>query len=264
MQDNLNSLKNAFGKMEECWPIYGIRLYWCMKEPLLVSQAYNCMKIVNSYELVRMLVSGEEKTRGFICEAIRYLSIRKYCVETNILYMLSRDYPELERIVVSYLDPLTDYYQLLQVNKYYYHMVMGNGVYKEMKNFSGKRNYEIKINWFDYMVSIYDKFIDTNEAKMNFMKACQYGYYLIAKMLFNKYPNKILPYLDSAFLLVCNSGHLNIATWLYEIDVNIHIDEEKSFCDACGKGHLDIEIWLYDIFALNEFNMYLDTYIRYI
>jgi diacylglycerol kinase len=66
-------------------------------------------------------------------------------------------------------------------------------------------------------------------------------------------------YIDSYFLNARQTGHLEIAKWLYSLGgVDIHAENEDAFRNACLNGYLEIAKWLYsfggvDIHAKNEY-----------
>lgn len=41
--------------------------------------------------------------------------------------------------------------------------------------------------------------------------------------------------------------YLNIAKWLYTLDINIHTNKESPFRLACEFGHFHIVKWLYEL-----------------
>ena len=78
--------------------------------------------------------------------------------------------PEINFILIKYLDLYVDYKNLGEVNKYYNNFIRNNKLYKEFKVFYAKRNPLLAINY----------------AK-DFHQACYNGHSRIAKYLYKKY-----------------------------------------------------------------------------
>lgn len=154
--------------------------------------------------------------------------------------------PEIEQIILNYLNKTTDLLTLLFVNKYFYEIISAKNFYPELKNF-----YKIK-----HSISV--RFIprETNKSIRLFWKACQGGYIHVMKYLLEKYPNKIdiHSHREYAFQLCCKYGHTDAAEWLYQLSqsngygwINIHSDNEWAFRHSCEFGHLGTVKWLYHL-----------------
>lgn len=75
--------------------------------------------------------------------------------------------PELNYILLKYLDPYNDYKNLI-INKYYHEIITNNKTDKLYIKFT-------------------NMYIDINFTEIDFMKACRYGYRHIIKYLYRKY-----------------------------------------------------------------------------
>ena len=66
---------------------------------------------------------------------------------------------------------------------------------------------------------------------------------------------------------VVQSGHINIAQWLYELGIknnqpiNIHANNEFLFRWSCENGHINITQWLYELSLKNNqpINIHVDN-----
>lgn len=56
---------------------------------------------------------------------------------------------------------------------------------------------------------------------------------------------------ESAFILSCKYGNINIVKWLLEMkpDINVFLDDHRAFKTACLRGHNNIVIYLCDMFC---------------
>lgn len=160
--------------------------------------------------------------------------------------------PEIEQMIIDYLDPYSDLYQLMSVNKYFLQLIKQTRKYKEMKKF------KVEMKWFKPEPNDKDKY------QFIFWMACD-GFLFIVKYLLKKYPDKINVHYkrEQAFKCACRQGHLEIAKYLYEYTsdgvknkINIHIDNEFSFRWACYNGHLAIVKWLYDLEPMNKIDVH--------
>ena len=91
-------------------------------------------------------------------------------------------------LITKYLDPLDDYKNLCQINKYYNELIKNNKLYINLYEF--KKSYH-KAPLKDYANS--------------FTSTCYYGYLDIVKYFYNKYQINFGEY-DLAFKYACKNG----------------------------------------------------------
>lgn len=184
--------------------------------------------------------------------------------------MMSNSYlfqiPEIEEIILSYLEIPVDFYQLMLINKYFYEIVNNNIIFSEFKNFYKKEKFlgMMFVGYEDFVsyvaTNVYEQINDQLYRK--FLQACKYGYLRTAKYLLEKYiktndsVNNVL-----ALLYCCKYGHLEIAQWLYHLDpkINIHANDELPFRLSCEKGHIEIAKWLYSIYGDIKINIHTNS-----
>ena len=142
-------------------------------------------------------------------------------------------------LITEYLDPLDDYKNINQINKYNKKLIKNNKFYKKLKEIHEKKIYD-----YDF------KYLNKNQKY--FTKACYYGYIDIVKYLYKKYQLNIHVNSEIAFRYSCGNGHKDQAQWLYNISkiynnplgvntkININAYNENAFRDACFSGHKDI------------------------
>lgn len=91
---------------------------------------------------------------------------------------------------------------------------------------------------------------DLNEVKENYYKqnsiyfqtACESGHIDIAEWILELDPNIDIHNNNETFINVCKNGHIEIAKLLLKLDPNIDINDKdnRAFKCACQQGHLDI------------------------
>jgi hypothetical protein len=149
---------------------------------------------------------------------------------------------EIETIIFQYLDPLIDYPKVMQLNKYYQKYIRQDQVFCELKEFYQKKS-QLKSPIRSHGTI----------KRIDFMKACHYGYLHVMKYIYHHQGINIHAYHENAFVLACCQGHFNIVKWLYETGrqenkfINIHVHNDKPFRWSCGYGCLEIVQWLYDL-----------------
>lgn len=175
--------------------------------------------------------------------------------------------PEIERIIIEFLDPLLDYVNLVLVNKYFYDIVMEIPIFMRLKEFYHKKDLPLIHNSISFHRNInYPHKL--NKYQINFLKACQFGYLSVGKYFLVKYSNKIEICLfhTNIFQLCCLNGHLETAKFLLDLkcrNLDIHANHEAAFRWSCENGQLEIVKWLYsqsigngnpiDIHTCNEY-----------
>lgn len=103
------------------------------------------------------------------------------------------------------------------------------------------------INTAKWLISklIYNKSQIIREA---FKRACNCNHINIAIWLYNLDINLIsFNDKDKALLYACANNNIKIAEWLQQIGANIHIEENKTFIVACEHGNIEIVKWLYNL-----------------
>ena len=62
---------------------------------------------------------------------------------------------------------------------------------------------------------------------------------------------------DRVFILICQSGHLHVAKWLYSLDEFENYKEVvlDAFVDAYTREYLDLAKWLYSLDHINANNI---------
>lgn len=155
---------------------------------------------------------------------------------------------EIERIILDYLDEITDWKKLILVNKYFYNLISDDPTYLEIKNFC-----RIKKS-----IDVFCIPGNTNRDTLNLWKACQMGYLRVMKYLLMKYSNRdmiqVHYFREFAFQLCCRGGHTEPAKWLYEFTrfnkksvIDIRQDNNYAFNSSCENGHIETAKWLYEL-----------------
>jgi ankyrin repeat protein len=140
---------------------------------------------------------------------------------------------DIDLHIINFLDPMTDFFLLSCINKYYNNLVKQNKLFVEFKIFTTKIHF-------------------ANEKK-DFINACKYGYVLVAQYFCNKYTIDIHAGNEYAFQLACGNGHIETAKWLFNLSneissiIGIHADNERPFRWACYGGHIGTAKWLFNL-----------------
>lgn len=141
-------------------------------------------------------------------------------------------YPELEQMIIDYLDPLVDYKPLILTNKYYHDLITKTQTYSNLKPFCIKQNLLVEEI--------------SNKKIKSFILACRYGYLSSVERLLKKYRINIRSHNNYAFRIACEYGHLHVVKYLYALDNNICVSDmgEYAYEAACHNGHLDVVKYL--------------------
>lgn len=151
--------------------------------------------------------------------------------------------PEIEKMILSYLEPVTDYQKLILVNKHFFWIVYVDKTYQELKDFSKKESFlefDTRTYWTPRL----------KHHNMLFLKSCRYNYLRVAKYIYHKYEIDIHQYCEDAFRISCKYGHLKIVKWLYNLEspckINTHFEISK-FVYHMRDGKFDIDriVWYY-------------------
>lgn len=172
---------------------------------------------------------------------MQIMNSNKYIFGINSVNGSTHPYPELEQIILDYLDPAIDYKQLVIVNKYYHDLITKIPIYRELKSFYSRHRFLLE--------PIYDKYTRV------FVLACTNKYLEVAKYLFSKFPSiNIHTNNEYAFRLACACGYLDIVKYLCSLDGKINIFAERmyAFKMACEKDYLDVIKYLT---GLNQYRL---------
>lgn len=155
--------------------------------------------------------------------------------------------PEIEQMIINYLDPVTDWKNLNVINKYFHNLTSRNQTFLELKEFCQKQT-----KYF-YASRRYNKY------DVMFWKVCRHGSIPVMEYLLNKYAKEIdiHSYKEYPFQLCCEFDHLNMAKRLYALSkttelINIHADDEYAFLQSCRNQHMEIIKWLYQLSQEND------------
>lgn len=148
--------------------------------------------------------------------------------------------PEIEAIIIGYLDPIKDYKKLILINKYFYGIISSDKTYSELKNLSSKREF-----WLNYYAF---KNLILNQI---FITSCDHGYLHAAKYIYDNYHEKINIHVSSEYLFrwSCRDGRIETVKFLLSLDnkMDIHADNDCAFVWSCEKGHLQIAKLIYSL-----------------
>lgn len=179
-------------------------------------------------------------------------SYRKYIFNpTNHSNDVTHPYPELEKMIMDYLNPF-ETYRLILLNRYYHKTIGADKVYLEFRKFYVKRRHLLRMPWY------FDKQIMNDDARQ-FINACRFGYVNIVHYLRNgmekkyiamraarNFPITIERIYNLAFVCGCENGHIEITKWLLSISkINLHYNGELPFRLSCARGHLETAQFLY-------------------
>lgn len=147
-------------------------------------------------------------------------------------------YPELEKMIMDYLDPIELCKQIL-LNKYYHKTIGKHLIYLEFKDFHEKKN-SLTIS----------EILSENDAEKLFLKACRYGYINVAKKYQkDKWYRSISEIYTLGFVYSCIGGYMDIAKWLLSI-ASTKIDIRGNsylVMECCKAGRFEIIKWLSSI-----------------
>lgn len=143
--------------------------------------------------------------------------------------------PEIDSMIINYLDYFSDFKQLALVNKYYHKHIENNSIYQDLQNFSLERKH---------------MFLDIPLKKKSeeiFCLACKYDYPQVAEYIYHKYSIDIHVENDYAFRLSCFAKDLYTAKWLYSLmenKSNLRYDNDIAFQRSCENGNRKLIKWL--------------------
>lgn len=144
--------------------------------------------------------------------------------------------PEIECMIIDYLDFPKDAGKLMSVNKYYNKLIKYNPLFMEFERFYvDKKKGSINET--------------SNPNNRNLYLACKYCYTLIPKYLLQKYSLNVREDNDYAFRLACYANNFELAKWLYSLDdkINIRSGGGFPFCICCKNGNFEMAKWLYSL-----------------
>lgn len=184
---------------------------------------------------------------------------------------------EIEQMILSYLNEPRHYFNLVQVNKYFYEMIHSIPLYLEL--YKCKKQYDCEIIiYFDkkcqffwiaclnnflrtaqFFYEKYSKRIDIHKNyNLVFRTACEHGYLDFAKWLYDLDPIKSnFPKKNNVFSTACIYGQLELAKWVYSWNgfIDIHDKDEYIFRMTCNRGHLEVAKWLCELDPNNPINI---------
>ena len=155
----------------------------------------------------------------------------------TIFYLPDNPYvPEIEHIIISFLNFPEDYKILTRVSKYYNHVITNVSKYREFRDFCQKKDHLELDSTVD----------NAEETYRNFYEACRYNYLNIAKHLFTTCEINIHLNDEYAFRKSYTRGNNNIANWLLDIGnklenpIDIRVRNDALFRWSCMRGHLEL------------------------
>jgi hypothetical protein len=190
--------------------------------------------------------------------------------------------PEIDDMIINYLDPLVHLKKLARVNHHYHNVVIKNSLYTRLKqvHIKGKRRC---LTYFTAACSLgmidvvkYLFFIHKIKASVStqaFNRSCLAGHLDVVSLLLNlqgvpcdlkkTYQSLMATgYLDIIILLhnnlshcekigpYCMSGNLDIILWAHHMFINVSkMDAQNAFAYGCSKDHIDVVIWLYNMYT---------------
>lgn len=146
--------------------------------------------------------------------------------------------PEIDYMIIGFLDHVVDFKQLTLVNKYYHQLIKNDNIYQDFLKFS-------KIN--EKMLAL-TNFKNSHPKEYLFCLACKYNCPFVAKYVFDKYSIDVHIAYDYAFRLSCLCGNIELVKWLYSLMANrenIHCMNDLAFQYSCEHGYLEIAKYLY-------------------
>lgn len=150
--------------------------------------------------------------------------------------------PEIEDMILAYIDPIDDLPKLSRVNHYY------NSVAKRNTLYTTTLNYHIRYG----RISIHDIFT----------LICSQNNISGAKYLKARYLNYLRSYsYDDIYIICCRNGHLDTAVFLLNSGFNISrikikfifgtYDCNSIFTDCCK--HIYMFIWMYNMYIMDDY-----------
>lgn len=146
--------------------------------------------------------------------------------QTNYIFPI----PEIEQIILNYLDIDMLYQNVLFVNKYFYELIIQDPLYSEFKKFNDRRSFgEMNVNYC-------------------IVKACKYDCLLVAKYFFEKFNDEYIEnrHLEKSFSHCCKNKNEDGVKWIYKLnkDFGIDIDIEFALSRICEYGILSLVDWI--------------------
>lgn len=152
-------------------------------------------------------------------------------------------YPEIEQMIIGYLDPMSDYKSMIFLNKFYHKTITEIPIYTEIKTIC-KKNYRNRFS---------KRLVFLNRKSSYFILACEKGYLSLVKYLYSKHKEKLFVsfIFQHGLLKSCRNGHLEIVKYLLSIDKNLHALHMKEFRRTALRGHLHVIQFLYSFHKIN-------------
>lgn len=162
--------------------------------------------------------------------------------------------PEIEDLILDFLDPHTDYQNLAQVNKYFNEIIGEDPVYLSLKKFSQNvEQMEIHPAWV----------FEPSKIQSYFMKACRYDYLHTAEYLFSEFKTLIDIHFSDEYVFRCSCayGHLRITKFLLSIEKNIdiHVMKEWAFRQSCVNGHFETVKYLLSLKRDDKIDIHIEN-----
>lgn len=155
--------------------------------------------------------------------------------------------PEIDSIILDFLDVIEDGKNLMLVNKYYCRIIGEIPTFIELKKFYVTTdNHHVIYNGTPC--------IKFNKSQEKFIISCLLDYFLTAQYLLKKYTDEInfLLMIDITLYYVCSKNFIRIVKWMIESSSQMITENNQyiSFRDSCCNGNLEIAKYLLNLYGL--------------
>lgn len=120
--------------------------------------------------------------------------------------------PEIEKMILSNLNPLTDYGKLILVNKHYHKTIIMSEFYLELYDFH-KMSEIFKIEFNYHSIA--------NSRQKIFYQACYFGYFKIIQLYLKYFPKEIdiNTHAKRILLISRRNGHFDIVEYVNSLKI---------------------------------------------